>query len=37
MVHSIRYRYMWIIYTVYSKYNISILLVRCINECDITY
>jgi hypothetical protein len=36
-VHSIAYRYRWISYPVYSKYNIIILQVRRGNKCDITY
>jgi hypothetical protein len=36
-VHSITYRYRWISYPVYSRYNRSILQVRHGDECDITY
>jgi hypothetical protein len=36
-VHSILFRYRWISYPLFIMYNISILLVRCGNECDITY
>jgi hypothetical protein len=38
MVHNISYRHIgWISYPVYSRYNRSILQVRCGNECDIAY
>jgi hypothetical protein len=37
MVHSIMYRYRWIIYTVYRKYTIIVLQVGRVDECDITY
>jgi hypothetical protein len=36
MVHSIEYRYKWISYPVYSKYNISVFQERCGVEFDIT-
>jgi hypothetical protein len=36
-VHSIRYRYRWISYPVYSKYNSGVFQVRCGVECDIAY
>jgi hypothetical protein len=35
-VHSIMYRYKWIIYPVYSKYNSGVCWERRDVECDIT-
>jgi hypothetical protein len=35
-VHSITYRYKWISYPVYSKYNNGVFRVRHSVECDIT-
>jgi hypothetical protein len=36
MVHSITYRYTWISYPVYSKYNIGVFQEICGVECNIT-
>jgi hypothetical protein len=37
MLHSVMYRYRWICYPVYSKYNIGVFQVRHGIECDIAY